>query len=145
MKTSHKIAGLTVMVLALACYVMGGGTGSAAKMNRSTPNVTHIGQGEFTNEVGLSQQPVVVDFYATWCGPCRVLSPMLEKLAPGYTNRIKFVKVNVDESPDIAQKYQIEGMPTLLFFNKGEVTDRILGLPDEMVLMTKLDSFAAGK
>src|ERR1700744_1838709 len=137
MKTSHKMAGLTVMALAVACYFVDDHL-AAGKMNLSTASVKHISQDEFTNEVSLSALPVVVDFYATWCAPCRELSPMLDKLAPGYTNTVKFVKVNVDEAPAIAQKYDIEGLPTLLFFKKGVVTDQMVGVPDTMILEAKL-------
>lgn len=114
-------------------------------MNKSTANVKHITQGEFEKEVTRSTDAVVADFYAPWCGPCRVLAPMFEKLAAGYPGKIKFVKINVDESPGIAQNFQVQSIPTLIFFRDGKVAERITGLPTEADLKAKLDAFAAGK
>lgn len=114
-------------------------------MNQSTASVKHITQGEFADEVTRATGPVVVDFYATWCGPCRVLAPMLDKLAGPLTGKIKFFKVNIDESPGLAQNFQIEGIPTVLMFKDGKLTERITGLPTEAGLKTKLDALAAAK
>ncbi len=121
------------------------GCGNPAAMNESTANVKHITQGEFAAEVTRCATPVVADFYATWCGPCRTLSPMLDKLAGGYADKIKFVKINVDESPGLAQNFQVQAIPTLIFFKDSKVADRITGLPEEANLKAKLDKFAAGK
>ncbi len=121
------------------------GCANDAKMNKSTANVDHISQDDFAADVIQSTNLVVVDFYATWCGPCRILSPMLDQLAASFTNNVKFVKVNVDESPALAEKYSVEAFPTLLFFKHGELADRMLGLPDEVVLKTKLETIAADK
>jgi len=114
-------------------------------MNESTASVRHITQGEFEAEVTRSAKPVVVDFYATWCGPCRELSPLLDKLAGPLTDKIKFVKVNVDESPGLAQNYTVSAIPTLLLFKDGKVADRITGLSSEADLKTKLENLAAVK
>ena len=88
---------------------------------------------------------MVVDFYATWCGPCRELSPLLDKLAAPLADKIKFVKVNVDESPGLAQNYTVSALPTLLLFKDGKVADRIIGLSSEADLKTKLENLAAVK
>ncbi|HEX4348811.1 MAG TPA: thioredoxin domain-containing protein, partial [Verrucomicrobiae bacterium] len=77
--------------------------------------------------------------------PCRVLEPLLDRVAGGYTNKIKFVKVNVDESPLQAQIYDAEILPTVLMFKDGKVGDRVLGLPTETDLRSKLDALAAAK
>jgi len=111
-------------------------------MNESTANVKHITQGEFADEVTRCATPVVADFYATWCGPCRELSPLLDKLAGGYTDKIKFVKINVDESPGLAQNFQVQAIPTLIFFKDGKVADRTTGLLPETDLKLKLDLLA---
>ena len=128
-----------VVILALA------GCGNPSAMNESTANVKHITQGEFADEVTRCATPVVADFYATWCGPCRMLSPMLDKLAVGYPDKIKFVKINVDESPGLAQNFQVQAIPTLIFFKDGKVADRITGVPEEAALKATLDKFSAGK
>jgi thioredoxin 1 len=111
-------------------------------MNESSANVKHITQGEFADEVTRCATPVVADFYATWCGPCRELSPLLDKLAGGYTDKIKFVKINVDESPGLAQNFQVQAIPTLIFFKDGKVVDRTTGLLPEADLKLKLDLLA---
>lgn len=114
-------------------------------LNESSANVKHVTEAEFTNEVMHSTQPVVVDFYATWCGPCRELAPMMERAADAYVGKLKFVKVNVDESPGLAQSYQVEALPTVAMFKGGKVVDRSLGLPPEADLISKLDALAAAK
>ena len=133
----RKMAGATLMLLA--------GCGNPAAMNESTANVKHITQGEFADEVTRCATPLVADFYATWCGPCRMLSPMLDKLAGGYADKIKFVKINVDESPGLAQNFSVQAIPTLIFFKDGKVADRITGLSDEANLKAALDKFFVGK
>jgi len=136
-KLFPAIAGAAVLVLA--------GCGNPAAMNESTASVKHVAQGEFADEVTRCATPVVADFYATWCGPCRMLSPMLDKLAGGYADKIKFVKINVDESPGLAQNFQVQAIPTLIFFKDGKVADRLTGLPEEADLKAKLNAFAGGK
>jgi len=128
-------------VLGLAAYLVSG-VGGSAGMNQSTSNVKHIGETEFNANVIHSAKPVVVDFYATWCGPCKMLSPRLDKLAGSFTNQIDFVKVNVDESRDVARQFDIHEIPTLMFFKDGEVVDRIIGLTETDELKARLESFA---
>jgi thioredoxin 1 len=121
-------------------YVSGGS--SPASMNKSTANVKLIKEGEFDAEVVQSSLPVVVDFYATWCGPCKRLSPLLDELAGPLTSKIKFVKINVDEAPTLSQRFGIQAIPTLIFFKNGNVADKLIGLPSEDALKTRLDSLA---
>ena len=125
------------------CFISG--CGNSAVMNQSTANVKHLTQGEFEVEVTRCTNAVVADFYATWCGPCRQLAPLLDKLAESYAGKIKFVKINVDESPGIAQNFQVEGIPTLIFFQDGQVAGRVTGLLPEADLRTKLEALAARK
>jgi thioredoxin 1 len=122
-------------------YYVSGGSGSAS-MNKSTANIKLIKEGEFDAEVVQSSLPVVVDFYATWCGPCKILSPRLDELAGPLTKKIKFVKINVDEAPQLAQHLEIQGLPTLVFFKKGKVVDSLVGLPPADTLKIRLESFA---
>jgi thioredoxin 1 len=96
----------------------------------------------FSHEVLLSPLPVVVDVFADWCGPCRVIAPVLETLARQYAGRLKFVKANLDAEPEIAEVYRVEAVPTLLFFHNGELIDRITGLPPSQVMWAKLDALA---
>jgi len=128
-------------ILGLAFYSVSGVGGSAA-MNRTTPNVTHITEKDFDAEVIHAAKPVVVDFYATWCGPCKVLSPRLDQLAGSFTNQIKFVKINVDEAPALAQRFNIQGVPTLLLFKNGRIAGGIAGLPSSDALKARLKSLA---
>jgi thioredoxin len=114
----------------------------SASMNQSTENVKRIGEGQFDAEVVQSPSLVVADFYAAWCGPCKVLSPRLDQLAGSFTNRIRFVKINVDEAPALARQYDIQGIPTLLFFKNGKAVDRIVGLPATDALQARLDALA---
>ena len=109
-------------------------------MNQSTANVMHITEAEFDKEVTQATLPVVVDFYATWCGPCRQLAPTMDSLADQYAGKIKFVKVNVDESPKLAQEFQVEGIPMLAFLQNGKAVGTSVGLVAKENLILRLDS-----
>jgi thioredoxin 1 len=109
-------------------------------MNQSSASVKHITPDEFGSDVLHSAQPVMVDFYATWCAPCRAFAPVLDRVAGDYAGRINFVKVNLDEVPAIAQEYQVAAIPTELFFKDGKLVDRTLGAMDEAGLRQKLDA-----
>ena len=126
-------------VIGLVVYLSSGG-GNSTAMNQSTANVKHITDSEFDAEVTQSALPVVVDFYATWCGPCRQLAPTMDSLADQYAGKIKFVKVNVDESPKVAQQYQVEGIPMLVFLQHGNTAGTSVGLIAKEDLILRLDS-----
>ncbi len=96
-----------------------------------------IKEANFEREVLQSTQPVLVDFWAQWCGPCKMLAPLLDEIAVEQNGRAKVVKVNVDESPMLAQRYNIQSIPTLLYFAGGEVRDRTVGAVSEL---KKMDS-----
>ena len=99
------------------------------KMNRGEKmSIIHLNEENFRKEVIESEKPVIVDFWAEWCMPCRMLTPIFEELSKEYGNRMKFAKLNVDEVPEIAQAFGIQGIPTLLIFHKGKVIERIVGL-----------------
>jgi thioredoxin 1 len=132
-------------VAVAANFLLVAGCENPAAMNESSANVKHITQGEFADEVTRYAQPVVVDFYATWCGPCRQLSPLLDRVAGGFAGKIKFVKVNVDESPGLAQNFQVQAIPTVLLFKDGKLADRLTGVPAEADLQSKLAALVAGK
>ena len=86
-----------------------------------------VEDGSFEQEVLKSEQPVMVDFWAPWCGPCKALSPVIEELASAYGNQIKFTKCNVDDNPVTPRNYGIRSIPTLIFFKDGEVSEQIIG------------------
>ena len=88
---------------------------------------------------------VVLDLWAPWCGPCRMVAPVLERLSKSYAGRIKVVKVNVDESPRAATTYQAQSIPTLVLVDKGRVVDRIVGAQPEPVLSSHIDNALAGR
>lgn len=92
----------------------------------------------FARDVLRSPVPVVVDFYATWCPPCRMLAPVLEGLAAEFGDRVRFVKVNIDEEAQLAQTAQISSVPTLLFLQEGQVVDRLSGAQPAAVLRPRI-------
>ncbi len=99
----------------------------------------HVNDNEFENTVLKSITPVVVDFWAPWCGPCKMIAPVLEKLSAEYDGKITIAKVNTDDNPEWAMKYGVQGIPTLLFVNQGQVKDRIVGAIPAQVIKTKVE------
>ena len=128
-------------VLGGVFYLISGGSTPAA-MNQSTANVKRISEAQFDAEITQSALPVVADFYATWCGPCKILSPRLDEMAGTLTNKIKFVKINIDEAPRLAQRLAVQAVPTLVFFKNGNAVDTLVGLPPADTLKARLDSLA---
>ena len=94
----------------------------------------------FEKEVLQASAPVLVDFWAPWCGPCRMLSPMIAELANEYGERAKICKLNTDESPGVAQRFQISAIPALLFFKNGQVVDKQVGAVPKGILANKLNA-----
>ena len=92
-------------------------------------------------EVRGAEELVMVDFWAVWCGPCRMVAPTVEELAGEYAGKVKVVKLNTDENPDIASKYKIMGIPTIMFFKGGEVVDQVVGAVPKPQLKSKIDTF----
>ena len=92
----------------------------------------------FEAEVLKSDIPVLVDFYADWCGPCKMMGPIVEKLAEKYEGKVKIGKLNVDENMEIAQKYRVASIPTFIFFEKGEAVETAMGAMSAKVLEEKV-------
>jgi len=101
--------------------------------------VKEVKDQNFEEEILKSELPVLVDFWAPWCGPCHMVSPVVEKLSESYSGKFKFCKVNVDEAQITASKYGIMSIPTLMFFKNGEVVDEIIGAVPETVIQPKID------
>lgn len=91
--------------------------------------VNDVTDAGFETDVLGASQPVLVDFWAAWCAPCRMLTPTVEAVAEQYQGKARIVKLNVDENPDVAMRYGIKGIPTLILFNKGQEAERIVGVP----------------
>ena len=102
-------------------------------------NVISINDSNFESEVVNSSIPVVVDFWATWCGPCRKLSPVVDEIAQAYEGKVKFVKVNVEESIETTKKYSISGLPSLLIFKNGEAVERMTGLMPKSTIISNVE------
>jgi thioredoxin 1 len=102
-----------------------------------------ITESNFETEVLNSSQPVIADFYADWCGPCKMIAPALEEIARDLQGKVKVAKVNVDEQSALAQRYSIQSLPTLLYFQGGEVVNQLIGATSKKVILSKLESAAA--
>lgn len=108
--------------------------------SKMTNSVTPIQGDRFQDEVIRSQNPVVVDFYADWCGPCKIIEPVVHKLADEYEGKVKFVKVDTDANQELAMQFGIMSIPTVMFFKKGKVEDIVIGAVPAAVLKDKVES-----
>lgn len=108
-------------------------------------NLNHVTTQSFKHDVLESELPVVVDFYADWCGPCRMLAPTLQKLSNEFEGSVKIVKVNVDSEPVLANQYQVRSIPMLAVFVDGQLVGQSAGAPPESALRTALSELADHK
>lgn len=102
--------------------------------------IVELTSSKWETEVLNSKGIVMVDFWAPWCGPCRIIAPTIEEIANEYAGKVKVAKLNTDENPDIATRYGIMGIPTIMFFKDGQRVDQIVGVVPKSVLKSKLDS-----
>ena len=100
--------------------------------------IAEVSQANFQSEVLGNNQPVLVDFWAPWCGPCRMVAPVVEEIAKEYDGKVKVMKLNTDENMDIAIKYNILSIPTLGFFKGGQMVERIIGAVPKKVIVDKI-------
>jgi len=105
------------------------------------PQPIHVTETDFETQVLRAPMPVVVDFWAPWCGPCRILAPALEKLAEEFDGRLVVAKVNTDDNPNLAERYDVRGIPTLIFFRQGEPVNRQMGALPEAMLREVFETF----
>ncbi len=103
--------------------------------------VIHVDRDTFEAEVVQSELPVVVDFYATWCPPCRMLEPILDRLSHEFSGKIKFAKIDSDEDPELASEFNVTGLPTVVFVEQGKIAGQFAGLPHEDALRGELSKW----
>lgn len=112
-----------------------------AEVNVSEP--IHVTDAAFEKAVLQSKVPVIVDFWAPWCGPCRMVAPILDKVSKEYAGKLVVAKVNTDENPEWATRYGVEGIPTLLFVSNGKVVHRVVGALPENMLREAVEQFVS--
>ena len=103
-------------------------------------HITEVSDGNFEQEVLKANEPVLVDFWAAWCAPCRMIAPTIDQIATDYQGKAKIVKLNVDENPEIAGRFGVRSIPTLLVFKGGQIVDKQVGAVPKSVLSQKLEA-----
>jgi thioredoxin len=103
--------------------------------------ITHLTDQTFDEEIGSSDSPVLVDFWADWCGPCKMIAPTLEEISKDFAGRLKVAKLNVDDAQSTAQRFEVMSIPTLILFKDGEVKLRIVGAKGKGQLLQEIDPF----
>ena len=104
-----------------------------------------LNENNFAGEVLQSNQPVLVDFWAEWCGPCKMVAPLLDEIATEQSGKVKVAKVNVDANPRLAAQFGIQAIPTLLYFAGGELRDRTVGVTGKSGIVSRLEKLTAPK
>ena len=110
-----------------------------------TEGIIELTADNFEAEVIKSDKPVLVDFWAEWCAPCRMLAPTIDQVATDYAGRVKVAKLNVDQFGEIAARYQIRGIPTILVFNGGEISEQMVGAGSKENIVKMVDKVAASQ
>ena len=110
-------------------------------MDNNSGTIT-LDESNFDREVNQSDKPVIVDFWAEWCGPCKMIAPLLDEIAKEKSESVKIAKVNVDENQSLSFKYNIRAIPSLLFFKNGGVRDQVTGVTSKKDLLSRLDALS---
>ncbi|HEV2691362.1 MAG TPA: thioredoxin [Verrucomicrobiae bacterium] len=105
--------------------------------------IVDVNSDNFRREVLEASQPVVVDFWAAWCGPCKALTPVLEEIAQEHGGRVKVAKVNVDENPALAEQHHVQSIPTLVYYHNGLIHDQFVGVASKNAIITRLETLGA--
>lgn len=108
----------------------------------ANPNVVTITEANFDQEVLKSSGPILLDFWAEWCGPCKMIAPILDEIATEKNGAVKIGKVDVDSNQALSARFQIRAIPTLLFFKNGEVKEQVVGMTSKKELIAKIESLA---
>ena len=103
-------------------------------------NAVAVTSSDFDQLVLKSETPVIVDFWANWCGPCKMIAPQLDALATEYAGKVKVMKVNIDDEREVTERFGIMSIPTLLFFKDGKVVDQVVGAVPKQLIATKLEA-----
>ncbi len=109
-------------------------------MTENVNGIRHLNHGDFEREVLKSSTPTVVDFYADWCGPCKMVSPIIESLSNEYSGKVKFAKVDTDLNQILAARYDIMSIPTVMIFKDGKVVDKVIGAVPAQVYRKRIDA-----
>jgi thioredoxin 1 len=109
----------------------------------ASPNIINLTKENFDQEVLKAATPVLVDFWAEWCAPCRAIAPVLDELAEEYSGRVRIGKVNIEDAQDLAVEYGVNAVPTLLLFHQGQVTEQLVGMKSKRELKATFDRVAA--
>jgi thioredoxin 1 len=104
-------------------------------------SITQLSATTFDEVLASSEEPVLVDFWAEWCGPCKMIAPILDEIATEQAGKVRIAKLNVDDAPDIARRFEVMSIPTLLVFRDGEVAKRIVGAKPKGALIDELSEF----
>ncbi|MBN2640146.1 MAG: thioredoxin [Victivallales bacterium] len=131
--------------LALGFGAIGGSEATAKETGKASALISISSEKQFKSEVLKSDIPVLVDFYADWCPPCKRMLPVMEKLAETWKGKVKIVKINVDNNQQLTQRYKISGIPDVRFFNKGKEVNKFTGFRDEAFWTDQLTKLTAGK
>ncbi|HWL51919.1 MAG TPA: thioredoxin [Chthoniobacteraceae bacterium] len=108
----------------------------------ASENVINLTEATFDQEIANATTPILVDFWATWCGPCKMIAPILDEIADEKGGAVKVAKVDVDQNGSIAARYGVRAIPTLLFIKNGEVKEQVVGMTSKKDLLAKLDALA---